>query len=61
VRRPFEKLVELVDGLSEEEQNMTLGELGARWNEAPQRIMDALDASKMMRGKPTYIPVAPDQ
>lgn len=55
MRRPFEALVQLVDGL-EDFDDVTLGELGKRWDESMERVMDAMDASKMLRGIPTYLP-----
>lgn len=61
MRRPFEKLVELVDEQFESDRSVTLGELAYRWQEPVPRIGDAIDASKMLRGKRTYIDVPDDQ
>jgi hypothetical protein len=30
--------------------------LSARWGEPPERIMDAVDAVRVLRGERTYIP-----
>ncbi len=53
MRRPFEKLVEMVDGL--EQKDVTLGDLSKEWHEPVERIMDAIDASRMLRGERTYL------
>lgn len=54
MRRPFQKLVEMVDELND--TNVTIGELSERWGETTGRIMDAIDALRMLRGEQTYIP-----
>lgn len=38
---------------------ITLGELSAMWDEPIPRIMDAIDANKILAGQVTYIDVAP--
>lgn len=55
MRVPFERLVEMVDALDRDDTTLTLGELSKRWGESTERIMDAIDASKMLRGQRTYI------
>jgi hypothetical protein len=55
MRRPFEQLVEMIDALDDSDRDVTLGDLSKRWKEPVERIMDALDASKMLRGQKTYI------
>lgn len=35
--------------------DVTLGELSERWNEPVTRIMDAMDANKVVRGERGYI------
>jgi hypothetical protein len=52
---PFERLMELVSALSEADWRMTLGQLGERWNETPERIADAITAVRVLRGERTYI------
>jgi hypothetical protein len=59
MRRPFERLVEMVDAL-DSDRDVTLGELSERWSEPVERIMDAIQASKMLRGEPTYISLRAD-
>lgn len=54
---PFQKLMELVDTLSDEDQRRPLGELAGRWGEPAERIMDAIDAVRVLRGEQTYIPL----
>jgi hypothetical protein len=54
---PFEKLMEHVAVLGEEDGALTMGELSARWGEPAERIMDAVDAVRVLRGERTYIPV----
>lgn len=53
MRRPFERLVAMVNEL--EDRDVTLGQLSKSWDEPVERIMDALDASRMLRGESTYI------
>ena len=54
---PFGKLMELVTAALNKEGDVTLGELGERWGETPQRIGDAIDAVKVLNGEPSYIEV----
>lgn len=51
---PFEKLMELVAGLARED-GVTFGELSRRWGEPAERIMDAVDAVRVLSGERTYI------
>ena len=51
---PFGKLMELVAALDRKD-GVTFGELSRRWGEDPHRIMDAVDAMRVMRGERTYI------
>jgi len=44
----------MVDELND--TNVTIGELSERWGETTGRIMDAIDALRMLRGEQTYIP-----
>jgi len=53
---PFEKLMERVSALGDEDRVLTMGDLAARWGEPPERIMDAVDAVRVLRGERTYIP-----
>lgn len=48
MRMPFERLMEQVANLDPENSELTLGELSARWGEPAERIMDALDAVKVL-------------
>jgi hypothetical protein len=57
MRMPFGKLMELVAELGRGDDEVTLGELSRRWGEPPQRIGDAIDAVKVLRGEPSYIEV----
>ena len=59
MRMPFQKLMELVDGLSEEEKALPMGELADRWGEPTGRIADAIDAVRTARGEQTYISFPP--
>lgn len=52
---PFQKLMELVAGLDDEDAQMTLGQLGDLWGENASRIGDAIDAVRVLRGEQTYI------
>lgn len=65
LRRPFEKLMEMLEGLCdlEEPMNLTLADLSKRWDETPERIMDAIDAVRVKNGERTYITVdvAPEE
>ena len=56
MRMPFEQLVEQVTALPEEDWNLPLGDLAARWGEPTLRIADAIDAMRLMNGERTYIP-----
>lgn len=54
MRRPFEKLMVMCTQV-ECDPAITLGELSTMWDEPVPRIMDAIDANKVLRGEPTYI------
>jgi hypothetical protein len=56
MRMPFGRLMELVAELGRDDE-VTLGELSRRWGEPAQRIGDAIDAVKVLRGEPSYIEV----
>jgi hypothetical protein len=58
---PFERLMENVAGLSEEDQARPLGDLSRRWGEPPERIMDAADALRVLRGERTYVTPDPTE
>lgn len=57
---PFERLMEQVGALSDEDAALPLGALSARWGEPVSRICDAIDAVRVMAGERTYITVRPD-
>ncbi len=63
MRMPFERLVEEVSRLSDEDTDLPMGKLAERWGEPAARIADAMDALKMLRGERTRIPppAAPDR
>ena len=52
---PFEKLMERVASIDPGERWQPLGVFAARWGEPPERIMDAADAVRVLRGERTYI------
>jgi hypothetical protein len=58
VRMPFERLMQEVATLSEEDWDKPMGELAKRWGEPVGRIADAIDAVKVLRGERTYILIA---
>lgn len=53
MRMPFERLVEEVNKI--DDWNVTIGQLSERFGEPNERILDAIDASRMLRGERTYI------
>jgi hypothetical protein len=55
MKMPFERLTELVSALGPDD-GLTLGALGERWGETPQRIGDAIDAVRVLNGERTCIP-----
>jgi hypothetical protein len=57
MRMPFEKLMEHVASLGDEEEQLPLGALADQWGEPAERIMDAIDAVRVMHGERTYIPL----
>jgi hypothetical protein len=61
---PFQKLMELVEAVhANESRDITIGELSHRWDEPPNRIMDAIDAVRVKNGEQTYfiIDVPPEE
>jgi len=54
---PFEKLIELVAALSEDETRLPIGVLADRWHEPSERISDAIEALRVLYGERTYIPI----
>lgn len=56
---PFERLMEHVSALSDEDKDLPMGVLSGRWGELPARICDAIDAVRVMRGERTYITISP--
>jgi len=55
MRLPFERLVEMVQNLPEEDRQLPMGQLAERWGEPAARICDAVVAMRMLRGERTYI------
>lgn len=47
---PFEKLLELVAALDDEELDLPMGELARRWDETTRRVAYALDALRKLGG-----------
>lgn len=60
MRMPFERLMEHVAALGGEDAAVTMGALSDRWGEPAERIMDAIDAVRVMNGERTYVPLGPD-
>lgn len=56
---PFEKLMAQVAALGTPLPEVTLDELATRWGEPVQRIMDAIDAIRVLHGETTYISLRP--
>lgn len=52
---PFEKLMELVEALNPEDHAKPLGEFAECWHEPAERIMDAINAVRVLHGERTYI------
>ena len=52
---PFERLMELVSALSDEDKDRPFAVLSERWGEPVGRICDAIDAVRVMRGERTYV------
>ena len=57
---PFERLMELVSAISDEDKGRPMRVLSERWGEPASRIADAIDAVRVMRGERTYITMGPD-
>lgn len=55
MRMPFEKPMEHVAAIGPEEKELPLGVFAERWGETAERITDAIDAMRVMRGERTYI------
>jgi hypothetical protein len=55
MRMPFEKLMEHVAAIGPGEKDFPLGVFAERWGEPAERIMDAIDAMRVLRGERTYI------
>jgi len=55
MKMPFEKLMEYVAVLGDEDAALPMGKLAERWGEPVQRIADAVDAVRVMNGERTYI------
>lgn len=55
MRIPFGKLVEQVQALTEEDRRLTMGELARRLGTTPERLGDAVDAARMLRGERTWL------
>jgi hypothetical protein len=58
-RRTIEKLAWLMKWHSTQDEEHTIGELAALYEETPERIMDAIDVLKIMDGEPTQFPPVP--
>lgn len=56
MRRPFGKLILMIREI--ENEKVTLGELSEELDEPIDRIMDALETEKMLRGDPAYVDVS---
>lgn len=52
---PFQRLMELLDALPEEDWQLPMGVLAERWGEPVSRIADAIDALRVLHGEQTYI------
>ena len=59
MRMPFEKLMEHVAAIGPGEKHLPMGAFAERWGEPTERIMDAIDAVRVMRGERTYISLTP--
>lgn len=58
MRMPFERLMEEVAAIPQAEWDQPLGVFARRWGEPAERIIDAIDAVRVMRGERTYISLA---
>jgi hypothetical protein len=56
VKIPFGRLMEMVAALPEEDWDLPMGVIAERWGETAGRIGDAIDALKVLNGKPSYQP-----
>jgi hypothetical protein len=58
MRLPFEKLMQWAAELdARADADVTLGDLARRWDVPTARVMDAIDAVRVLRGERTYLPV----
>lgn len=58
MRRPFGKLMEMAaERLASGDTQVTLGQLATEWDEPVARIMDAIDALKVVTGEPSYLEI----
>jgi hypothetical protein len=57
MRKPFGRLVEEVQALSDAEMEMSMGAIAERLGVTVERLADAMDAVKMLNGEPAYIPL----
>jgi hypothetical protein len=56
MRKPFGKLILMLrEAMAHEPSMTTLGDLAERFGEPVDRVMDALEADKILSGKPAYI------
>lgn len=55
MRMPFEKLMEHVAAIGPGEREFPLGVFAERWGESAERIMDAINAVRVLNGERTYI------
>ena len=58
MRRGIEKLAYLL-AREPRGEDVTLGDLAKKYDEPVERIMDALDVLKIIRGEPTQLPEVP--
>jgi hypothetical protein len=52
---PFERLMEEVAAIDPGERDQPLRVFAERWGEPAERIIDAINAVRVMRGERTYI------
>jgi hypothetical protein len=55
MKMPFEKLMEYVSALTDEDAELPMGKLAERWGEPTARIADAITAVRVLNGERTYI------
>lgn len=59
MRVSFEKLMEFVERLSDEDMQRNMGDLASAANTTADRLADAVTAVRVLRGERTYIRVEP--